>query len=165
MKTRRQKIVAALIGAAISLTLAFPALAHGGGRHHGGHWGKAHMERMAEKLGLTAEQRSAAERLHEQAREQSRPYVEQLGEQRSSMRALMEAETFDEAAVRDLMSKKQAAKTELGVIHARTRFEFGKLLTPEQREKLAEMKRGHHKHGHGHGHGGHGDAPAAPPAQ
>ncbi len=85
------------------------------------------MERMAERLQLSDEQRVQ---------------VQQLFEQRKAMRKLMEGDVFDESAARKLVSKQSAAMTELAVIRVRGRFEMQKLLTPEQREKMQhQLKR------------------------
>jgi Spy/CpxP family protein refolding chaperone len=55
------------------------------------------------------------------------------------MRAAVEAETFDEAVVRELAVMEGQAMAELSVIRARTEATIYELLTPEQRAKLAEL--------------------------
>ena len=57
-------------------------------------------EQMAADLGLDDAQRTAVEKIIATSREQARPYVKQLVEQRHEMEALHDADTFDEKAVR-----------------------------------------------------------------
>lgn len=102
-------------------------------------------EHMAAELGLDDAQRAAVEKVIAASREQARPYVKQIIEQRRDMEALHDAETFDENAVRAHVAKNQAAMTELAVIHARTAFEVRKILTPAQREKMKAMHGRHRR--------------------
>jgi len=105
-------------------------------------------EHLASELELNETQRSAVDRLMDQAWDQARPYARQLMEQRKAMRALKHAETFDESAVRAQAVKGAALMTELIVIRARSEVEVRKLLTPQQREKMEKMHDRHHgKHG------------------
>lgn len=103
-------------------------------------------ERLASELDLTDAQRSAVDALMDRTRADARPYVRTLMAQHKAMRALSEAETFDESAVRSQAAQGVAAMTELAVIHARTGFELRKLLTPAQRDKLNDMHGGHRRH-------------------
>lgn len=61
------------------------------------------------------------------------------------MRALADAATFDEAAVRAQAAKTNAAMTELAVIHARSAFAIRQLLTPAQREQMQQMHQHHRR--------------------
>ncbi|MGB1879910.1 MAG: Spy/CpxP family protein refolding chaperone [Gammaproteobacteria bacterium] len=100
------------------------------------------MERMAERLELSDEQRVQVQQLFDKQREESRPFVRTMVKQRNAMLKLMEGDVFDESAARKLVSKQSAAMTELAVIRVRGRFEMQKLLTPEQREKMQhQLKR------------------------
>ena len=102
-------------------------------------------ERLANELNLSDSQRSAVENLMEETRKQARPHVRTLLAQRQAMRALTEAETFDEAAVRAQAAQGTGAMTELAVLHARSDFEMDKLLTPDQREKMRKTRGRHHR--------------------
>ena len=104
-------------------------------------------EHLASELELNDAQRSAVERLMDQARDQARPYVRQLMEQRKAMRDLLDGENFDEGAARAQATKRGAIMTELMVIHARSEVEVRKLLTAQQREKMQKIReRRHHQH-------------------
>lgn len=104
-------------------------------------------EKLASELELNDAQRSDVQRLMDQTRDQARPYVREMMEQRKAMHTLMVGETFDEAALRAQAAKGGAIMTELMVIRARSEVEVRKLLTPQQREKMEKMrKRHHHKH-------------------
>jgi Spy/CpxP family protein refolding chaperone len=102
-------------------------------------------ERLANELNLSDTQRSAVETLMEDMRKQARPHVRTLLVQRQAMRALSESEIFDEAAVRAQAAQGSGAMTELAVLHARSEYEMGKLLTPAQREKMHKTRDRHHR--------------------
>jgi Spy/CpxP family protein refolding chaperone len=96
-------------------------------------------EHLASELELSDAQRTAVEQLMDDARKQARPYIHQLMEQHKAMRALLESDSFDEAAVRTQAAQGATVMTELAVIHARNVYELRKLLTPAQREKMKDM--------------------------
>lgn len=102
-------------------------------------------ERLASDLELSDTQRAAVEQLLDDTRAKARPYVRTLMAQHKAMRALGEADTFDEAAARSQAAQGAAAMTELAVIHARSGFELRKLLTVAQREKLHDMHGRHRR--------------------
>ncbi len=102
-------------------------------------------EHLASELNLSDTQRSAVENLMEDLRKQARPHVRTLVAQRRAMRALTESDTFDEAAVRAQAAQGAGAMTELAVLHARSDFEMGKLLTPAQREQMRAKRGRHHR--------------------
>ncbi len=132
------------IGTVVSLiffALSAPsAVARGGYMKGGFDGGLFRMEHMASELELTDAQRDDFERIMKEGREEARPHVQRMISVRKEMRQFMDAEAFDETAVRSLATKKSASMTELTVIHARTRFEFKSILTPEQRQKLEDLK-------------------------
>jgi len=97
-------------------------------------------ERMAEILGLSAEQQASIAALVEAERAANAPLRERLQANREQMHQAVTAETFDEAAVRALAASQLADRTELLVSRARTRHEIRGILTPEQRV-LAEKLR------------------------
>lgn len=97
-------------------------------------------ERMAAELELSDAQRQAVEQLATQAREAARPLVRQMIEQHRALRALEQADTFDEAAVRAQAAQGSAVMVELAVLHARNRHALRALLTPAQRERFDEMR-------------------------
>jgi Spy/CpxP family protein refolding chaperone len=131
-----------------ALPFAVIADEHGGGQ--GGHGG-AHMERMAEHLDLSEEQRQRMEAIHET----NHPRMEEL---RSQMHE--KKETIREAAMTGDDAAAQAAADELGelaseaaLLKANTMATVHGLLNEEQRERFEEM---HERHGEGRGHHGRG---------
>ena len=96
--------------------------------------------RMYAQLDLTSAQREQIRALRVQERTESETYMEQLMQARESMRAAVEADVFDEAAARAAAVLEGQATTELSVIRARTEAAVYKLLTAEQRAKLAELR-------------------------
>lgn len=111
-----------------------------------------HWERMADRLGLSEEQRKEAKRLFEANREQTEKVHAQLKEIDRELRLAINPKNFDEKALRKLAAEKGHLHTELMVGHARTRSQVYALLTPEQQElvdlahKLKQL-RGPHRDG------------------
>lgn len=145
--TRIQTLVAAALIAARSLCAAastFAGAVPGGPLSGFGHdllW----QERMASELGLDDAQQSAIEQISNQTRADAKPFIKVMFEQHKTMRALADAATFDEAAVRAQAAKTNAAMTELAVIHARSALAIRQLLTPAQREQMQQMHQHHRR--------------------
>lgn len=144
--TPRKCLIAAATAVLLGVLLAGPASARFGGPPGGP--GPEHIARMAEELGLSAEQRTAIEKILADSRAQAQPLMQQMRGAHEAMEALIAAPTFDEAAVRQQAQASSGVMSELAVIHARSRHAMQQLLTPEQREKLKTLRprhrRGHH---------------------
>ena len=97
-------------------------------------------EHLADELDLDDRQRAAFEQLTSQARSDARPLVRRLVEQHRALRALTEAEVFDEAAVRAQAQSGTATMVELAVLHTRNLHALRALLTPAQREALEALR-------------------------
>lgn len=111
-----------------------------------------HIERLAEVLDLSAEQRAQIEKIVADERAANATIREQLRENREKLRELTDSDTFDEAAIRAVAANKSQQKIELMVAHARTRHAINALLTPEQRalaDKLRPMMKKGRKGPHG----------------
>jgi protein CpxP len=109
-------------------------------------------ERMAEVLGLSAAQQQQIQTLRQQARKEMDPLREQLTATRGKLRTLVNAESYDENAVRSLASEQAASRTELLVIQTRMQHQIHALFTPEQRllaEKLQPLLQARRGHGGG----------------
>ena len=148
-------LTATLAGGAV-LPLAASAAPPLGERGQG--QGRDHrQERMAEILGLSAEQQASIAALRESERAANAPLRERLQANREQMHQAVTADTFDEAAVRALAASQMADRTELLVSRARTRHNIQALLTSEQRalaEKLRPLM--HRGSGPRHGRGDEG---------
>lgn len=118
------------------------------GRHRGMGPGKR-IDRMAKKLGLTEAQQEQVKAILTSEREKAAPLRQQLAENREKIRQAIEAEPFDEAAVRTLAESKNQTRVELDVSRARAKSRIFALLTPEQRELAKKLRPwGGGRHGH-----------------
>lgn len=97
--------------------------------------------RMFEELNLTDEQKTQIKTLHENARTASEQYFEKLKGSREQIKAIVQAQTFNEEQARQILSAKAQAETELEIIHLRTESAIYNLLTAEQKTKLAELEK------------------------
>ena len=114
---------------------AFGPFEHGDDSRHA-----RKLERMTEVLSLSTEQRANIESIMQAGREAARPHREAMRGVHKSMRSIMQADSFDEAAVRAEIGSRRDAMTELGVIRARTHFQIRQVLSEEQRHKMKEMR-------------------------
>lgn len=133
MKTVKRTLTA-LIAAAL-LPVAGAALAHG---PHGLGFGERHIERMAERLELSAEQRSEIEAVLRE----TRPRLKELGQElREKRRALQEQARsgYQEDVVRQQAAEIGELVEELTVLATRSGAEVYAVLTHEQRAELKTM--------------------------
>ncbi|MEX0729732.1 MAG: periplasmic heavy metal sensor [Aquisalimonadaceae bacterium] len=145
----------------LSLSAAGIALAHGDG-HRGKGWSderSGHMDRMAEKLELTDDQR-------EQIRAAMQAHGPELRELRKEIReqrkALMNQGTdgFNEETARANADTLGELTGQAAFLSARMRADMQAVLTDEQRQKMTarmEQRRGHGGGHHRHGGGMRGD--------
>lgn len=70
----------------------------------------------------------------------SMPKRDELKPEMEQLKALVQADTFDEAAVRALLESRQKDKLDHEVARAKLQFEIHKVLTVEQKAKLAERQ-------------------------
>jgi periplasmic protein CpxP/Spy len=99
---------------------------------------REHLDRIAQKLGLSDAQKQQARSIFEQAREQSQPIRQQLKQNREAMAAAVKANQVSEihklAHVRgDLVAKQATVRGEASA-------KFYAILTPEQRVKADQMR-------------------------
>ena len=154
-----RKILIASMITGVVLALSGAAVAGGPGRHGGGHGGHGgmhfkhaeggaphirfehgHMDQMAEKLGLTEDQKEAAKKIHEEARNRSEPLMEQHHEQMEEIHSLLDAGTANATEIGEKMIAAHATGKQLRAVHEETKASFAALLTSEQRAKLEEME-------------------------
>ncbi|MDQ2697041.1 MAG: Spy/CpxP family protein refolding chaperone [Pseudomonadota bacterium] len=126
--------------------------AYAGGRdghegHHGHHGHHFSVERMAEKLDLSAEQTAAVRGIVEGARPTFEQYHASLREKRQQLQELARSATADEAAIRALADEQGDIMANMIVERIRVKNQIRALLTPEQQaeaEKWLEHS-GRHK--------------------
>lgn len=97
-------------------------------------------EKMAHKLKLTNDQKEQIKALFKEAAAQNKPIKDKLLAGRQKMRQLIEADTFDEAAVKALAAEQANLHADLSVARARLMHQVRDVLTPEQRELAKKLK-------------------------
>jgi len=152
---KKRLFVITALAAALASPLA-PALAAPGGPGPGLRCDKPapgeRGERLAELLDLSAEQREQIRAIRESERKAAAPLRQQLAEGREKLHAAIDADPFDEAAIRALAAGQEATRTELTVARARMQSRIKAVFTPEQRrlsEKLRPLlqeRRGERRH-------------------
>jgi Spy/CpxP family protein refolding chaperone len=123
----------------------------GGGRHERG----PRIERLAERLDLSEEQKAAIEALHEETREKNAALAKEARLLRHELEGELLKDEPDGTKVRELNAKLGELRTARQANRLATRLAVRKQLTPEQRDKMLAMgdRRGHGPRGEGFGHG------------
>jgi Spy/CpxP family protein refolding chaperone len=116
---------------------AMKAMGPGGGPGSGM---AGHLMRGLYRLDLSDEQWDQIRSIMEEARPGIQEQREAIRTVREQLRDLDPA-AFDEATVRAIAKKLAAPIEELAVLHQRVRAQVYSVLTPEQREELAQMRR------------------------
>lgn len=125
-------------------------MARGGdhGSQGGKHGGLGFDHQIMKQLELTDAQKEEFKTLHKQMREEGKAAKQDRSEKRAAMKAnrdqmekLILAEKFDESAVRDLAQKMANDRIEGEVKFAKARHDMMQILTPEQRQKLQEIRK------------------------
>lgn len=101
------------------------------------------INRMIAHLDLTDEQQEQMKQLHLQQREETQDLREQMETARELVNGLVDAEQFDESAIRDAAAEYSELQTELFVSRAEMQQEIREILSPEQYEQLTEMRDRH----------------------
>ena len=108
---------------------------HGGEKHGGGR----RMEKMAERLDLSDEQRAEMEKIHQSAGESMAPLHEKM---KAGMKAEREAleNGASEVELEKLAAETAKARVALMIHRRDVKQQVTAVLTEEQKAKLAEMK-------------------------
>jgi len=170
-----------MIAVIVTLLSAAPAMAgngQGGNRGQGignqdgtGRWKKGpgrrgfkgdFVERMVKHLNLTADQETKVRALHEEHKNLAEPLREKLKVLHEEMRAAWQVPEPSEVEIIELQRQIHALKGELAELRVQLRIDVMTILTPEQREQMAQfhkmgrgkgMGRGMGRRGGGRGHG------------
>lgn len=147
---------------ALLLVIATAARAQPRGGHQGEfgsppHFGMALLHGpLADELELTEEQRQTIHGIVETERQAIEPWHEDLRTLEEAVEDAIEAEPFNEEAVRAAAQQLADVKVEMAVARARVASSIREVLTPEQRDTLAELRaqrherhRSHHRHDRG----------------
>lgn len=109
----------------------------------GGHKNReARMERIANKLDLTPEQRDQLATLREKGQAEMRPLQEALRDAREDTVTLMEADPVDRDAVMRSVVAEGAAYLALSKARAEHQLARREILGPEKAAQLGDMRRG-----------------------
>lgn len=151
----RATLLYALTGAAVSMAQAQPAGPSGmmgsmGGMHAAAHQGRGHggmgmgmgdgmmSERMLAAAGASAEQKAKVRDILKAAQDDQLKQRAGGLELHQQMLALMSAPQIDAAAAESLRQKMEARHDAASKRHLQVMLDVGAVLTPEQRQKLAE---------------------------
>jgi protein CpxP len=94
------------------------------------------------QLDLTDAQRTQVRQLVEQHRAEGRPLMERLRAAADAQRQAMEVVPADEGRIRTAMEELARVQADLAVQRARLQSEIVALLTPEQQERLQQLRAG-----------------------
>jgi Spy/CpxP family protein refolding chaperone len=139
----RMALGAVALVAGLVLAAAASARPEGPGRHG------FSLEDKVAKLELPAETSAAVQKVLDEARPEGEALMQKAREAHEAMRALLEKDPADEAAVMAQADVAGAAMTEHRKHELRTLIRVRALLTPEDRAELSEMMMMHHRHGRG----------------
>lgn len=145
MNKRRLFLASTLIGAMSLGSYAF-AGGHGGCKHgkKGGEYSEKRMqkkmERMTEKLGLSAEQSEQMKAAMKSSHETMKGYRTQMQSVHESMRNLdPDAADFD-TQLASLANQKGELVRQMTLAKGKKRQAMAKILSPEQRAKMKQMR-------------------------
>jgi Spy/CpxP family protein refolding chaperone len=159
MKRSMKALLAAVAFGGVAgtgIAFALPAFgAHGYARggamgfHGRGSYGDidGRVERLADRLDLSKEQRNAMRAIVDKARPQMRDLRDRLVDNRKQLRALEREAKPDEARVTQLADAQGRAIAELIVLRTKIIGEMRGVLTDEQRSRLERWHRPHEERG------------------
>lgn len=135
---------------AIAGVLTFAAIAHAGPscnkERHGEHraeFMQKRFDRMAEKLGLSAEQKTQLKALKENTKNEVKPLRTEKRELRKELRQLDPAAADYSAKLADIANRKAEIARQMTVIKGNKHQKIAQILTPEQLAKFKEMQSKH----------------------
>lgn len=129
--------LSSLLAAAV-LLVPLVAEARGGGRMRG-----PHLERMANELQLDPQTKQQIRSVFQNSRAEAKAIRGQLKQARRSMRVLMRQEPVREALVMAKADEMHQLKGKLKKIRLKTKLQVRQLLTPEQRQKMRQLRKKH----------------------
>ena len=91
-------------------------------------------------LDLTDDQRAQLRKIREARQSEFKAAGEKLRAARDGMRALIEADSINESAIRSKSQEVAAAEAEVAILNAKVRAESTQILTTEQQQKLKELR-------------------------
>ena len=141
MKTITKTMTVAVLAACMVSAPAFSRPGHGGphgieGLLHLSH----HLERVAEELNVTDEQRDSIRAIIDAARPQFQEVGDSLRANRELIRTVSSPDAYDTEAVAILADEQGALVSQMVVLGAQTKVDVLSILTAEQREQLEDLR-------------------------
>lgn len=147
---RLKRICIALTALAFGIALlAAPAVAGRGKARWADGDRPDRTDRMAERLDLTAEQRTAIEKITEAGRAKAVEHRKEMARLRHEMKGEMLKDDPGEAALARSIEKIGALRTKQQIDRMKDRMAIRRLLTPEQRDRWLMTGSGHSFEGEG----------------
>jgi len=146
MRTRRSVF---FISALCSLFLSSAVFAQERGQQRG----QGKMERLAQRLGLDAEQKRQFQNTRQQQKQVIQPLKKQLRAKRQELRRLWQEDAPNRDAILAKHAEMDPIRSQIRAVRIDGRLAMHSLLTPEQRqmfEQLMKDRRGKHKRGRHH---------------
>ena len=159
-------IATAIVGSvAAGLAYAMPpgsgeSCMHGGrgmGFDQHGMDADSHVDRMAERLDLTKEQRDKVRAIVDKTRPQTRELHDKLAESRKQLQSLTLQGTAKESEIRKLADSQGKLIADMIVQRNKVQGEINAVLTLEQREKMQQQFEHRGQHSFSGKHGGQGE--------
>ena len=124
-------------------SMSFPADAKAGFAENQHHEKKQHRQfkRMAKHLELNDQQKAQIKSLKGQAKANRTAMKEKMKSYKVQVKALVQAEYFDENAFVTLQQSYQDVFAQAALSRAKHQHEMMKILTPEQQKKAEKMKK------------------------
>ena len=99
------------------------------------------IQRLNKRLNLSQEQSTSITSIIDKAYPQLMQIKTKMRDNRQQLRDLSVQDTFDEAAVQQLANQQAGYKSELIMLHAKTRHEIAKHLSDAQKEQFKSMRK------------------------
>ena len=148
LKLRRRHILTSLASLAIVGALLVPTASFAGkGKHAGkGHKGKEMLDRMCEQISCTEAQAKDIEQVFKALHTDIKPDREAVRELRQQIATEWKSDKPDERKLASLADKIEAHERNMSDRRLEAMLELHSMLTPEQREQLADklLKIGRH---------------------
>jgi periplasmic protein CpxP/Spy len=97
---------------------------------------------LVEQLGLSDDQKTQVKGILQSHRDEWKALADRAFAAHQALQAAINADTIDEAAIRDKAAAVGTVEADIAVAHAHARGEIFRLLTPEQQAKAKELQTG-----------------------
>jgi Spy/CpxP family protein refolding chaperone len=150
-----KKLITWFVVPAVALAMVggfFSASAQGQrGQRGEGRGGPPPIEKLAERLDLTAEQQAQIETMRDEGESERLEYRKQLMQLKNQLEGEWLKDELNERTLKSLTEQLGEIRTKMQLQHLEHRLELREVLTPAQWDKLLTSRKGW-----GHGHRGHG---------